>query len=435
MAAPAATGLSDVQASESLIQRTVFANPRLKPIIAAARIKTTHSWAQSVVLEVLAWLAIPIVAPVFIPILLVGGLVPIPFFGLFWIFVAYGATVHIIASVFYRLRRLAQRYRVNALADLQKDGRDPVLYLRSFYVDTSKDDQRLDLKTDEEVLTLALREIGPVLAVGSPIRSQGAERRDDSADERPLLGATRIYFADEDWQKAVGELMEVSRLVVINAGISDGLLWEMQAAVRKAGPSKLLISFLPWQNMRGRVRHARYCVFRERAERIFREALRDSGEADPARTENFNLPERLGDASFFFFSEDWKVEPVGTDRLKKRFYFMSLPTLMRETLRPALRKRGAEPKKLKSNIYLFLAIYMVAAPFIGFAVLPSLMLLQTEASTAQWLLLLASYLFSMSGTLLALFVIGLAIRNRLASWLRRRREVTVFEFLPEDLPG
>jgi hypothetical protein len=424
MTTPAAKDLLSLPASVTLIQRTEFANSRLKLVIATAQVKITHNWAKSVLLEILAWLAIPLILPIWWLIsfvLLIFALIPV--FGIFWFFIPFVIAVQIVASIFYRLRRTAQRYRLNTLADLRKDGRDPVLYLRSFYVDTAKDDERLDLKTDEEVLTLALREIGPVLAIGSPDRSQGARQGDVAVEDRPLLGATRIYFADEDWQEAVAGLMELSRLVVINAGTSDGLLWEMKAAVKRAGPSKLLISFLPWQSLKSPTREARYRVFRDHAERIFQEALQTDDVERTAHTMDFNLPETLGDASFFFFSKDWKVEPASIGQWKRLFYFMSPPTLMRETLRSGLRKRGVEPKNLKTNIYCLLAIYTFATPIASLWLIAA-----TQSETIKIIL----YPLWLPAVWIAQVVIGVAVNNWLTSWLERRREGTYIKFLPED---
>jgi hypothetical protein len=302
MTTPVATDLSQALPSESPTRQTEFANPRLKPILTSARIPTTSkwSWPRSIFFEASAWLTIPLGVPVFLLVLIPVALVPvpIPLFGLVKFVVAYGITIQIIASIFYRLRRRAQRHRVNALADLRKDGRDPVLYLRSFFVDADKSDERLDLRTDEEVLTLALREVGPVLAIGSPGKPERDEHGADASQDVPLLGATRIYFMDKDWQEAVADLMEISRVVVINAGISEGLLWEIEAAIRNAGPSKLLISFLPWRSLDGYSRNARYQRFRSRAERVFREALQKGVEKGDAPVEDFKLPSTLGGASF-----------------------------------------------------------------------------------------------------------------------------------------
>jgi hypothetical protein len=426
-AAPGAPEVSTPPRDEEIIPPDDFANPRLKPIIASARLKQTHNWADSIALEILAWLVVPLGAPAFAVIFFAGKFTPLSFLGPLWAVVAFGAAFHVTASVFYRLRRAAQRRRVNALSDLRKDGRDPVLYLRSFYVDATKDAERLDQKTDEEVLTLALREVGPVLAIGIPKRAAAPGPGD--AGETTLLGATRIYFADADWQKAVSDLMGVARLVVITAGASEGLLWEIRAAVREAGHAKLLISFLPWQSLDSRSRHARYEVFRRLAEPIFREALRGD---DGARAEGFSFPPTLGGASFFFFGEDWKVEPVRIGKWRRRFYFMSLPTLMRETLRPALRERGAEPRRWKSNVYLFLAIYVLASPFLWFVLGVAGALLHPFSERLAMTVAAVIFSLAVPANLLAVFVLGLLIRNWLASSLRRRRQVIYTEL---DISG
>ena len=49
-------------------------------------------------------------------------------------------------------------------------------------------------KTYEERLARTLRKVGPFVAVGDP------------TERLPLLGAARMYAADEEWQETVDEL-------------------------------------------------------------------------------------------------------------------------------------------------------------------------------------------------------------------------------------
>lgn len=105
------------------------------------------------------------------------------------------------------------------------------MYLRSFAIDMSANPDRRSLKTQEEDLALALRHIGPVVAVGEP------------GEKLPLLGATRIYMKHDNWQQNIESLMSMSRLVVIHAGLSDGLIWEIGTAVRVTPPSRIIIFF------------------------------------------------------------------------------------------------------------------------------------------------------------------------------------------------
>lgn len=340
---------SDAPRSEASIQGVEFANPRLKPLVASARVKSTRRWLKSIALTISAWLAIPFV-PLFVYAFMpkiIKVFLPSPLVTILWACIAFPAT----ASVFYRLRRRARRHRIDALTDLRKDPRDPVFYLRSFYTDDAQSNDRLTMQTDEEVLTLALREVGPVIAVGSPDRYPEPGEGEGHREDLPLLGATRIYFADADWQKAVGGLMRLSKLVVINAGTSEGLLWEIEAAVENVEPSKLLMSFLPWHPLDERTRETRYRSFRARAERVFKKSGTKDESSDVPPGKQFELPEKLGDAAFFVFGPDWEAKPIKIAKWKRVFYGLSSPTLMREVLRPALKGRGIMLGRLRTAGY------------------------------------------------------------------------------------
>ena len=52
---------------------------------------------------------------------------------------------------------------------------------------------------------------------------------------------------DAEWKKVVTDQMQTARLVVIRAGASGGLLWEVKEVVQVVNPKKLLILIL---NMR-----------------------------------------------------------------------------------------------------------------------------------------------------------------------------------------
>jgi tetratricopeptide (TPR) repeat protein len=127
---------------------------------------------------------------------------------------------------------------VSAIALTEQDKRPPVLYLRSF-----KDDSVaagvpmwtlgfvgafLGMGTEEEQLAQVLNEIGPFIALGRP------------TERLPQVGAARIYVSHDEWQDRVTQLMSQARLVVLRAGTTAGLWWEVKTAVEVAGPEKLL---------------------------------------------------------------------------------------------------------------------------------------------------------------------------------------------------
>jgi hypothetical protein len=120
---------------------------------------------------------------------------------------------------------------------LDHDTRAPVLYLRSFLDDdvaSSPSPARniggaqvfTTAATQEEQVAAVLSSAGPVVAVGRP------------GESLPELGATRLYFQDNEWRDEVSALMQRARLIVIRAGSSENLLWEIMTAVRMNRPQQ-----------------------------------------------------------------------------------------------------------------------------------------------------------------------------------------------------
>lgn len=346
-----------------------FANPKLATIATSAEFKTRISLIWSLLYDAISWLVIPagvlfvIVALImfelaFFPMCPFDDMDLISFIGYSLARIGCGShplgtpiymflkvsllsgSYLIVAAVFFRARRNAKRYRANALGSLARDARAPVLYLRSFAIDESANPDRRSLKTHEEDLALALRHIGPVVAVGEP------------NEKLPLLGATRIYMKQDNWQQNIESLMSISRLVVIHAGLSDGLIWEIETAVRVTPPSRIIISFLSWTDLDEAGRIVRYHNFKKRVSQLLKQSDLKS---------TLNLPTEIGDASFLGFTDDGKPELVRTGKWKKLFFRFSSSVLMNETLRPLLLRRGLTVTQWKTVPY---TIYIVVM-FLG----------------------------------------------------------------------
>jgi hypothetical protein len=127
---------------------------------------------------------------------------------------------------------------------LAHDDRRPIVYLRSF-ADES-DDSRLTsflrgafgLRVSADIPAWASQEqfllgkylskIGPYVAIGRP------------GEPLPELGAHRIYVGAE-WEEEVLALLRRARLVVIRAGTTRGLRWELGQVMAAVEPSKVLV--------------------------------------------------------------------------------------------------------------------------------------------------------------------------------------------------
>ena len=340
---------------ENTVEELEFANPKLAEIGIKAQNNSTKAYVKGIIFEIISWFAIPIGIPLSLSVgILVFGLVyAVPYallksaldnnlLATINIFCIIGAILLSIAGtrftipVFFRLRRDSKKYRRNVQLDLRKDARDPVLYLRSFLIDSTENIQRISRKTHEEDLSVVLQDIGPVLTVGKP-------------SETFLLGAKRIYLETKGWEKKVEKLIGISQLVVIHAGISESLLTEFKLAKKYEEPSKLLVSFLFWDfNENDRQFH--YAQFKKEFEKIF----------------GIDLPEKIGEANFLVFQPDWKSVLIQPSKWKKFFFNLSSSTLLRETLRPVLSKRGLKLRWAKTisycGIYIFAIILSLFLP-------------------------------------------------------------------------
>lgn len=101
----------------------------------------------------------------------------------------------------------------------------PVIYLRSFRKEKA-------ITKEERAFAAILEDIGPVVAIGRP------------GEVAPRLGSARLYVSDTEWQAEISDLIRRSCLVVMLAGKSGGLGWEIGECKRLLGPDRLLI-FVP----------------------------------------------------------------------------------------------------------------------------------------------------------------------------------------------
>ena len=108
------------------------------------------------------------------------------------------------------------------------DRRPPVVYLRSFTADKRLSRRPLALgrlaafRSEEEQMVAALREVGPVFALGKP------------GERLPRLGASRVYVDGAEWQQQVLAWFRSAALVVIHipASPTDGLVWEIEQGLQ-----------------------------------------------------------------------------------------------------------------------------------------------------------------------------------------------------------
>ncbi len=185
-----------------------------------------------------------------------------------------------------------------------------------------------------EELVHVLGAFGPPVAIGNP----GAAL--------PALGPAQYFVPPgpghegpggplERWQAEVLRLMDGSALVVVAAGLGEGLLWEFRQAASRLPPHRLVV-VVPLD-------HAEYGLFREHAGGCFRRGL-------PADTRE---PDRRGETghALIYFEHDWTPRFVGfadhpllqlhLGRVATRFSVRRYRNQIAHAMYPVFRANGA----------------------------------------------------------------------------------------------
>jgi hypothetical protein len=216
------------------------------------------------------------------------------------------------------------------------EGKAPILYLRSFLDDEVSAKREVALLTEEEELNKAFEEIGPMVAIGRP------------GEVLPEVGAARAYFSNADWQAAVHHYMEISRLVVLRAGLSKGLIWEIENSVQRLNPSKLIL-LIPFEK-------EAYDQFRASVQSLFPKPLPDHSGHDAHRaTTNANGQIEKGKygslLGLIHFDEDWTAhfEKICADSLPEDYQMIGSQLVVQKVylmlhyaLRPIYARLGME---------------------------------------------------------------------------------------------
>ena len=128
------------------------------------------------------------------------------------------------------------------------DRRNPIIFLRSFHDDELKVKGRDGYSRLEEIISKQLPLFGPLIAIGKP------------GERLPTLGAARNYYvSDSEWRAAVLDWLEQARLIVVFAGLSKGLEWEIESISQRGYLSKLLV-LMPQSNQPRRWAHLRQAM-------------------------------------------------------------------------------------------------------------------------------------------------------------------------------
>ena len=133
----------------------------------------------------------------------------------------------------YLLFRARRYFQIDADVLLKLDPRPPVLFLRSF-----DDDEKLSFsRADKALLDFSLEtrltnhfhRHGPFIAIGSP------------KEKVPQVGAARVLLPDDQWQERVLGWMRGAALVVMYAGRTPWVNWELARVIENPGATRLLL--------------------------------------------------------------------------------------------------------------------------------------------------------------------------------------------------
>lgn len=158
----------------------------------------------------------------------------------FWFASANIGAVMMLASVVFFTR--AVRARQPSIAELrEQDKRRPILLLRSF-----RDDRLVaprprhylfwvinTARRFEQAIAGSFQTFGPLIAIGEP------------GEKLPPIGAARTYLSDQDWQQAVLGWIEESLLIVMIAGSTQWIRWELHRILEKDRSRHLVILMPP----------------------------------------------------------------------------------------------------------------------------------------------------------------------------------------------
>ncbi len=134
------------------------------------------------------------------------------------------------------LMALAARLSARAKTVLANDPRPPVLLLRSFADEATAPKHAEsfgDVTILEHALMRAVLRLGPFIAIGLP------------GEKVTYRGAGRAYYSDAEWRDAVLGFMETARCILLVAGDSPALVWEIEQIAARNHLAKTVIVLPP----------------------------------------------------------------------------------------------------------------------------------------------------------------------------------------------
>jgi hypothetical protein len=158
--------------------------------------------------------------------------------------IAAGGLIGLLFSIaiFFLLFKAKQYFQTSADSLLGVDKRAPILFLRSFSDDPKVNASAgitphglgylLDLSVETR-LANHFMDFGPFIAIGAP------------AERVPQIGAARVKLSDDEWQGQVERWMEESSAIIMYAGTTHWVSWELKRIIDGGWTTKLILLFPP----------------------------------------------------------------------------------------------------------------------------------------------------------------------------------------------
>jgi hypothetical protein len=153
----------------------------------------------------------------------------------------------------------------------------------------------------------------------------------------PDLGAARAYVGDHEWRDKVTDLLSQAQLVVLRAGETDSLLWEVETVARTLRPEKILF-LLPFNNRKG------YDVFRSKVSAFFPKPFPEKYQ--PTAGMWFGSVKAI-----LYFEPDWtpKIVALGNPIFLYDSYFMPVVPRLHAALQAVYAQLGLPYKRNRLN--------------------------------------------------------------------------------------
>lgn len=156
-----------------------------------------------------------------------------------------GGTLATVAAIAWIQRvgaALAPEDARERLEAVRQDRRAPAILLRPFGFEGQDFPPRRPLGLVEErplpveeAIALAVGDAAPILAVGRP------------DDRLPRGNAVRLYADAEHWQPLVRDLIGRARWLILRAGETPGVRWEVEEIIRQGRLQRCVIVLVDWE--------------------------------------------------------------------------------------------------------------------------------------------------------------------------------------------